>query len=223
MSFDQISWKSIKDEMESSKAELVAVSKTKPVNEILDAFNAGQVDFGENYVQELVDKQNALPDKIRWHFIGHLQRNKVKQIVPFIHLIHGVDSIRLLREIDKQGVKAGRRINCLLQIFIATEETKFGMDRKELDDVFSYLNEAQPKGICVKGLMGMASFTSDEEKIRNEFKGLRKLYDELSGTYSASEFFEPVHLSMGMSSDYKIALEERSNMIRIGSLLFGSR
>ncbi len=202
----------------NGKVTLVAVSKTKPVEDILELYNLGQRDFGENYVQELVDKYAQLPKDIHWHFIGHLQSNKVKFIAPFVHLIHGVDSLSLLKEINKQALKNNRIIDCLLQVHIATEETKFGLDEQELNQ-FHDLEDL--KNVRVVGLMGMASFSTDETLIRKEFKLLKKLFD--SNTQLSTFNFQLSTLSMGMSSDYKIALEEGSNMIRIGSLLFGER
>lgn len=198
----------------NDKATLVAVSKTKPVEELQTLYDLGQRDFGENYVQELVDKQIVLPNDIRWHFIGHLQRNKVKYIAPFVHLIHGVDSEDLLAEINKQAAKNNRIIDCLLQIYIATEETKFGFDEAELANVKAdkYAN------VQIIGLMGMASFSKDLNLVRNEFKQLKKLYTQLPAMQ-----IEPTILSMGMSGDYPMAIEEGSTMVRIGSLLFGER
>ncbi len=195
---------------------LVAVSKTKPVEDIQALYALGQRDFGENYVQELVDKQAVLPQDIRWHFIGHLQSNKVKYIAPFIHLIHGVDSLKLLKEIDKQAAKNNRVINCLLQVHIASEETKFGMDEHELTEAISQLHLFP--NVKVAGLMGMASFSNDETKVRNEFKVLHQLLIKSAISDPTSAI-----LSMGMSGDYKIAIEEGSTMVRIGSLLFGAR
>ena len=191
---------------------LVAVSKTKPNEDIQALYNLGQRDFGENYVQELADKEAVLPKDINWHFIGHLQSNKVKAIAPFVHLIHGVDSISLLKEIDKQALKNNRIIDCLLQMHIAKEETKFGMDTIELNEVMN--NISTYKNIRITGLMGMASHTSDREIVSAEFKQLHDLF------ITSPQF---TTLSMGMSGDYKIAEEQGSNMIRIGSLLFGER
>ena len=195
---------------------LVAVSKTKPKELILEAYTAGQKDFGENYVQELVDKEKELPKDIRWHFIGHLQSNKVKQIAPFIHLIHGVDSFSLLQEINKQALKNNRVINCLLQIFIATEETKFGLSFEECETLLNSEEFKKLQNIKVCGLMAMASNTDSETQIRKEFKSLKTFSEKVSG-------FGFRVFSYGMSSDYKIAIEEGSNMIRIGSLIFGER
>ena len=196
---------------------LVAVSKTKPVELILEAYEAGQRDFGENYVQELLSKYEQLPKDIRWHFIGHLQSNKVKLIAPFIHLIHGVDRFKLLKEINKQGEKQDRLIDCLLQVHIAQEETKFGFDEQELINAgWDELNDL--KNVKVVGLMGMASFIDDMNKVRVEFKNLKTIFDKLK-THNS----QLTTLSMGMSSDYKVAIEEGSNMVRIGSLIFGER
>jgi PLP dependent protein len=200
----------------NGKATLIAVSKTKPVEDIQALYDLGQRDFGENYVQELVDKYHQLPKDIRWHFIGHLQSNKVKYIASFVHLIHGVDSENLLKEINKQGAKNNRIIDCLLQIYISQEETKFGLDENELNELKNNLPQLQ--NIKVIGLMGMASFTPDENLIQKEFANLKRTYDALQTANGKLQT-----LSMGMSSDYKIALQEGSNMVRIGSLLFGER
>lgn len=198
---------------------LVAVSKTKPNEAIQDGYSSGHRDFGENKVQELVEKQEALPDDIRWHMIGHLQRNKVKYIAPFVHLIHGVDSLKLLKEINKQGEKVGRKIQCLLQIHIAQEETKFGLDSDELEELIDELDSLP--SVKIIGLMGMATNTSDMDRVRSEFRFLKKLFDELVNRELDS--LQLKTLSMGMSGDFRIALEEGSNMIRVGSLLFGER
>lgn len=206
-------------ELLPQKVTLVAVSKTKPNADITDLYGAGQRDFGENYVQELVDKQAALPSDIHWHFIGHLQSNKVKYIAPFVYLIHGVDSYKLLKEINKQAVKTGRIIHCLLQVHIAQEETKFGMDEAELKEVQT--NMSSLTNIQISGLMGMASLSDDPEMVRSEFRNLKSIYDRYSKWTTDREQW--TILSMGMSSDYRIAIEEGSTMVRIGSLLFGSR
>lgn len=184
----------------------------------MELYAQGQRDFGENYVQDLVEKNGELPKDIRWHFIGHLQSNKVKQLAPFVHLIHGVDSLKLLREIDRQGAKSGHVLNCLLQVHISNEETKFGFDEKELEEVLHAIKQEKFEHAMVKGLMGMASFSDDLEKIRSEFHRLSLLYITAQKNHPAFDT-----LSMGMSSDYTIALEEGSNMVRIGSLLFGQR
>ncbi|MDF2188146.1 YggS family pyridoxal phosphate-dependent enzyme [Paraflavitalea sp. CAU 1676] len=205
------------------KAVLVAVSKTKPADDILELYKLGQRDFGENYVQELAEKQLVLPNDIRWHFIGHLQSNKVKYIAPFVHLIHGVDSYKLLLEIDKQAGKHKRIINCLLQVHIAQEETKFGFSQEELAEAMKSINASQQSGLLqnirVAGLMGMASFTEDQQHIQKEFIYLKGLFDEYFPASSAPDAV----LSMGMSSDYALAVNNGSNMVRIGSLLFGAR
>lgn len=211
----------INDEI-STRAKLIAVSKTKPVETVLKAYEAGQRIFGENKVQEMLGKQMALPKDIEWHLIGHLQSNKVKYIAPFVAMIHSVDSFKLLEIINKEAKKNNRIIKCLLQIFIAHEETKFGMDREE---VFELLNNPEFKAldsIEICGLMGMASNTDNSDQIRNEFKGLKQLFTELKTTFFLNQksFCE---ISMGMSSDYKIALEEGSTLVRVGSLIFGER
>ncbi len=214
------SYNTIVEELKAKNATLVAVSKTKPVEEIMELYHLGQRDFGENYVRELTDKYEQLPKDIRWHFIGHLQSNKVKYIAPFVSLIHGVDSKKLLIEINKQANKINRVIDCLLQIHIAKEETKFGLDDNELKELFE-TDFTNYKNIRIKGLMGMASFTDDMEKVRTEFRLLKSLFDRYS-TLSIVNGQWSI-LSMGMSADYKIAVEEGSNMVRIGSLLFGKR
>ncbi|MEI2739620.1 MAG: YggS family pyridoxal phosphate-dependent enzyme [Chitinophagaceae bacterium] len=211
----------IKKELEEKQVTLVAVSKTKPVEDILELYGLGQRDFGENYVQELVDKAASLPKDIRWHFIGHLQTNKVKLIAHFVQLIHGVDSLKLLKEINKQGQKAGRIIDCLLQVHIAQEETKFGFDESELEMAVKQLSDFKLTNVRICGLMGMASFTENMDMVRKEFKKLKEVFD--FHVKSQTRYFEPKILSMGMSSDYRIAVEEGSNLIRIGSLLFGQR
>lgn len=195
---------------------LVAVSKTKPVSDIQALYDLGQRDFGENYVQELLEKQPQLPEDIRWHFIGHLQSNKVKYIAPFVYMIQGVDSQSLLKEINKKAAKAGRSIGCLLQVHIAREETKFGFDADELKEVLHQYTNDGLTHVRLRGLMGMASNTNDRILVREEFAGLKRLFDK----YSHQEWDT---LSMGMSIDYPIAVEEGSTMVRIGSLLFGNR
>jgi PLP dependent protein len=204
---------------------LVAVSKLQPVESITRLYSYGHRNFGENYVQELIEKQLLLPSDINWHFIGHLQSNKIKYIVPFIHLIQSVDSFKLLMEIDRQGKKINRRINCLLQVHVAGEETKFGLHDDELEEMVTGITRAaemnEMNNVMIAGLMGMASLTDDEEKIRSELKYLYSLYDKYSSIQTSN--FRFLHLSMGMSADYKIAIEEGSNMIRVGSLVFGER
>ncbi|WP_010518042.1 YggS family pyridoxal phosphate-dependent enzyme [Croceivirga radicis] len=197
---------------------LVAVSKTKPKEDLMEAYDAGQRIFGENKIQEMTEKWEALPKDISWHMIGHVQRNKVKYMAPYVSLIHGVDSFKLLKEIDKQAQKNNRNIACLLQMHIAEESTKFGLDSEEL---FAMLNDTNFKAldnITIKGLMGMATFTDDEAQIRKEFQNLRQLYNKAKELVPSLEV-----LSMGMSGDYKIAIEEGSTMVRIGSSIFGAR
>lgn len=217
-------YEKINRELALKNVTLVAVSKTKPVSDIMEAYEAGQRDFGENYVQELLDKHGSLPADIRWHFIGHLQSNKVKYIAPFVHLIHGVDSQKLLLEINKQGAKLNKVIHCLLQVHISKEETKFGLDEPELDALLTEIvsNPEKYLHVSIDGLMGMASFTEDNNLIISEFKELKTLINHskkmLQGTPHAFTV-----LSMGMSADYGLAINEGSTMLRIGSMLFGSR
>lgn len=202
-------YRQLKAQLDAKAVTLVAVSKTKPVADIRALYDLGQRDFGENYVQELVDKQAALPEDIRWHFIGHLQTNKVKFIAPFVHLIQSVDSTRVLDEIAKQAEKNRRTIRCLLQVHIAQEETKFGFLPNELPDIKMSANT----GVMIDGLMGMASNTNDEALVRQEFQLLCELAEQRGNRV----------LSFGMSNDYKLAIECGSTMVRIGSLLFGNR
>lgn len=201
---------------------LVAVSKTKPLELLKEAYAAGQRHFGENRVQELEEKYNALPKDICWHMIGHLQSKKVKTIAPFVHLIHGVDSFKLLAEINKQALKNNRTINCLLQFFIAQEETKFGFDLEEALEMLGSDEFAALKNVRLVGIMGMATFTDDADQIRTEFKTLASYFEQLKSTHFSNEpsFKE---ISMGMSDDYAIAIEEGSTMVRIGSAIFGGR
>ena len=199
-----------------SQVTLVAVSKTKPNSAIMAAYDSGQRDFGENKVQDLAIKAEELPKDIHWHMIGHLQRNKVKYIAPFVHLIHAVDSFKLLKEINNRAQQNERVINCLLQIHIAQEETKFGFSETE---VKSLLSEAsQLEHVCIKGLMGMATYTSDLTVVKQEFASLKNLYDDFKKSQPEFEI-----LSMGMSGDYVTAIEEGSTMVRVGSAIFGSR
>ena len=222
MHIHQQNYLGISKETQSAKATLVAVSKTKPPEAIQELYDLGHRDFGENYVQELVDKQSQLPQDIQWHFIGHLQTNKVKYIAPFVHLIHGIDSFKLLKEVNKQGAKNDRVISVLLQVHIAQEETKFGLDESETEEILHEMSSSgELQNIRIIGLMGMASFSNDENQVRDEMKNLKRIYDKYQAHQSATIQFHV--LSMGMSGDYKIALEEGSTMIRIGSLLFGSR
>jgi pyridoxal phosphate enzyme (YggS family) len=223
MSVNLTQYQQIRTACEAANATLVAVSKIKPVSDIKALYDAGQRDFGENYVQELVDKQGQLPEDIRWHFIGHLQSNKVKYIVPFVYLIHGVDSLKLLKEISKQAIKLNRRVNCLLQVHVAQEETKFGLDEAELKELVEAvkLDQGAYSGVQIRGLMGMASFTENEAQIRQEFRLLVGWADAFLPAVLPEG--SPRILSFGMSGDYTIALEEGSGMVRIGSLLFGAR
>ncbi|HEX6849236.1 MAG TPA: YggS family pyridoxal phosphate-dependent enzyme [Chitinophagaceae bacterium] len=214
MAVNKKTYHEINEELRLSDITLVAVSKTKPIEDILELYEQGHRDFGENYVQELVEKAGKLPNDIRWHFIGHLQTNKVKFITPFVYLIHGVDSLRVLKEINKQAERSKRVIECLLQVHIAQEETKFGFDEVELLG----LELKQFTNVKIKGLMGMASLTDDTNKIRIEFRFLKTLFEKLKTQYPELSI-----LSTGMSADYKIAIEEGSNMVRVGSLIFGER
>lgn len=201
---------------------LVAVSKTKPLEDLKKAYDCGIRDFGENKVQELQAKQPEMPEDTRWHMIGHLQSNKVKYIAPYVYLIHGVDSFKLLKEINKQGKKINRIIPVLLQVHIADEESKFGFDKNELLEMFQDSNFKGLTHVQIKGLMGMATFTEDESQIRKEFKGLKNLFEELKNE-SLPDFVQMEEISMGMSGDYLIAQEEGSTMVRIGSAIFGAR
>lgn len=196
---------------------LVAISKTKSVDEIMEAYNAGHRDFGENKIQEMEEKWHKLPKDISWHMVGHVQRNKVKDMAPFVNLIHGVDRLRLLREIDKEAKKNDRVIDCLLQIKIAEEDTKFGMTAQDAKDLLISDDVKSFKNIRIVGLMGMATFTDDNEQISKEFSKLESLYDELKDPHQLTI------LSMGMSGDYDIALKHGSNMVRVGSAIFGER
>ena len=215
---------SIKEKIAQLKSQLpasvtlVAVSKFKSEKDILEAYEAGQRDFGENYVQELVEKAEALPKDIRWHFIGHLQSNKVKYIAPFVHLIHSVDSLKLLKEINKQGVNNSRKISCLLQIHIALEDTKSGMTSQEFLEVISSKELIALPNVDVIGLMGMSTFTDDLNLVKSEFKSLATILQE-------GQKIQPnlTELSMGMSGDFQTAIAEGSTMVRIGSTIFGSR
>ena len=211
---------SIADQLVSIKSKLpetvtlVAVSKTKPNTDILAAYTAGQRVFGENKVQELVKKQEELPKDIQWHMIGHLQRNKVKFIAPFVTLIHGVDNLKLLQEIDKRAAQNNRKIDCLLQVHIAKEDTKFGFGIQELKEVL--LATSSFKNISIVGLMGMATFTDDNNQIKEEFKSLKTVFDSIKNDNITT-------LSMGMSGDYPLAIEQGSTMVRVGSAIFGHR
>lgn len=221
MLINENKYEEIRKQLVSQNTILVAVSKTKPVEAIKELYDLGHRDFGENYVQELVDKQAQLPSDIRWHFIGHLQTNKVKYLAPFVYLIHGVDSLKLLKEINKQALKAGRVIDVLLQVHIAQEETKFGFDSAELEDLFTSGLFEELKNIQITGFMGMASFSDDKEQVRQEFRSLKQLFDRYKGVALPNVALSV--LSMGMSGDYTTAIEEGSTMVRIGSLIFGER
>ncbi|HLY68565.1 MAG TPA: YggS family pyridoxal phosphate-dependent enzyme [Puia sp.] len=220
---NQENYTRIAGELAAKKVQLIAVSKTRPAGDIRTLYDLGHRDFGENYVQELADKQGQLPGDIRWHFIGHLQSNKVKYIAPFIHLIQSVDSLKLLKEINKQAVKHDREIACLLQVHIAEEETKFGFDERELETLMASDRSelAALEHIRIAGLMGMASLSADENKIKSEFKKLKSLFDRFKELREANLQF--TILSMGMSSDVDMAVREGSNMVRIGSFIFGER
>ena len=196
----------------------MVVTKTHPAEKILEAYNVGHKIFGENRVQELVSKHEQLPKDIEWHLIGHLQTNKVKMIASFVSLIHSVDSLKLLKEINKCAEKENRVIDCLFQIYIAKEETKFGLSFEEAEEILSSEEFKQMKNVRIAGLMGMATLTDNQSQIRNEFKSLKSFFDGLVIRHSSF-----IILSMGMSSDYKIAIEEGSNLIRVGSLIFGER
>jgi PLP dependent protein len=220
MPINKLTYEQLTADLGSHHVTLVAVSKTKSIEEIKELYDLGHRDFGENYEQELVDKQLQLPKDIHWHFIGHLQSNKVKKIAPFIHLVQSVDSLKLLKEINKQAQKNNRIINCLFQVHIAEEETKFGLDERELETLMhaneSQLRELRNVNVC--GLMGMASFTDNLDKVKSEFGYLKTLFDKFQQKHSTFDT-----LSMGMSADYSIAVQEGSTMVRIGSLIFGER
>lgn len=206
--------------VEEHHALLVVVSKTYPTDRIKEVYDQGIRIFGENKVQEILEKKDILPADIQWHMIGHLQSNKVKQIVPFITLIHSIDSEKLLNEVQKQAQKIDRKVDVLLQIFIAKEDTKFGLDENELKSIIEKVNSGQYSHVRIRGLMGMATFSDDESIVRNEFKTLKVLFDQTQLSLQNS-FFDT--LSMGMSGDYEMAIAEGSNMVRIGSLIFGKR
>ena len=216
MAVNEKAYHQIIQEFAHSSVTLVAVSKLKPASDIEALYKLGQLDFGENYVQELVEKQAVLPANINWHFIGHLQSNKVKYIAPFVHLIHGVDSLKLLQEINKQALKNNRVIDCLLQVHIAKEETKFGMDAPELVTALEAAKHLP--NVNIRGLMGMASFSDDQDVVASEFNYLHELF-----TTHHFNVQPTAVLSMGMSADYALAIKSGSTMVRIGSLLFGAR
>ena len=197
---------------------LVAVSKTKPISDLMEAYDAGQRIFGENKIQEMAEKWEQMPKDIQWHMIGHVQTNKVKFMAKFVSLIHGVDSLKLLEEINKQALKNNRLINCLLQIHIAEEETKFGLNKKQLNDILTSTGFQEMKNIRIIGLMGMATFTDNQNQIKKEFNSLKSIFDQFTIHDSQMTI-----LSMGMSSDYQLAIESGSTMVRIGSSIFGGR
>ena len=213
--------KQIKDELNDDVC-LVAVSKTKPNESIMEAYQVGQRVFGENKVQELVTKQEELPNDIEWHFIGHLQTNKVKYIAPFISLIHGVDSLKLLKTINKEGRKNNRKIPCLLQFHIAEEESKFGLDQAEADALLSSPEFEALEFVELRGVMGMATYTDDQEQLRKEFRMLKRNFQELKERYFQDQT-SFLQISMGMSGDYQLAVDEGSTMVRVGSKIFGER
>jgi pyridoxal phosphate enzyme (YggS family) len=219
---ETISVQKIKAELAQYGAELIAVSKKKPKEDIMELYEKGHRAFGENRAQEMTAKYEELPKDIEWHLIGHLQRNKVKYVIPFVHLIHSVDSARLLKEINKRAKQEGRVIDCLLQFKIAEEESKYGFDTQEVKSLLESDEFREMENIHIRGVMGMATFTGDEDQIRREFRQLKGIFDQLkAGYFSDQESFREI--SMGMSADYHIALEEGSTMVRIGTLLFGPR
>ena len=206
-----------------STVTLVAVSKTKPISDLMEAYDAGQRIFGENKIQEMAEKWEAMPKDIEWHMIGHVQTNKVKFMAPFVSLIHGVDSLKLLEEINKQAKKNNRIIDCLLQIYIAEEETKFGLDEKELNEILHFVQNDKEgmKNIRIVGLMGMATFTDKQDQIKKEFTYLKSIFDKTNQLLTSNS--QLLTLSMGMSGDYQLAIECGSTMVRIGSSIFGGR
>ena len=215
----------INKQLNDSAARLIVVTKTRGIQELQETYAAGAIEFGENRVQEMVEKQAVLPKDILWHQIGHLQKNKVKYIAPFVHLIHSVDSLSLLKEINKQGAKNNRVINCLLQIFIATEESKFGLDFAEAESLLADPTFAEMQHIRIVGLMGMASFTENESQIRTEFQRLADFFQQLKNnkTGVSTGLVEWTELSMGMSGDYLIAAELGATLVRVGSAIYGPR
>lgn len=215
--------KSINTKLTPSKAKLVAVSKTKPAEMIQQAYDSGWRRFGENKVQEMVEKHEVLPKDIEWHLIGHLQSNKVKYIAPFVSLIHGVDKAKLLQEINKQASKHQRVVNCLLQLHIAQEDSKFGLSFAEAKEILASDEFAEMKNVCIVGVMGMATFTDDEAQIRREFQSLKSFFDEIKSEFNHLPNTDLQEVSMGMSGDYEIAVEEGSTMVRVGSAIFGAR
>ena len=218
---------SIKDNLLQLKSQLpenvtlVAVSKTKPVSDLMEAYNAGQRIFGENKIQEMTEKWEQMPKDIQWHMIGHVQTNKVKYMAEYVSLIHGVDSLKLLQEINKQAAKHNRIIDCLLQMYIAEEETKFGLDEKELEDILHFVQNDKLQNVKVVGLMGMATFTNNQTQIKKEFLNLKSTFDKINSLSIVN--YQLSIISMGMSGDYNLAIECGSTMVRIGSSIFGNR
>ena len=218
---------SIKDNLLQIKSQLpenvtlVAVSKTKPVSDLMEAYKAGQRVFGENKIQEMTEKWGQMPKDIQWHMIGHVQTNKVKYMAEYVSLIHGVDSLKLLQEINKQAAKHNRVIDCLLQMYIAEEETKFGLDEKELDEILQFVQNDKLQNIKVVGLMGMATFTDNQSQLKKEFLNLKSTFDKINSLSIVN--YQLSIISMGMSGDYKLAIECGSTMVRIGSSIFGNR
>lgn len=221
---DAGTWKNIKEEIAAHNVTLVAVSKKKPVSDIEELYRLGERNFGENYVQELTEKQPLLPADINWHYIGHLQTNKVKYIAKFVHLIHAVDSFKLLQEINKQAARHERVIDVLLQLHVAEEETKHGLDNKELVELMDMYEaqKAELANVRICGVMGMATFTDDMEQVRKEFRQIKNMFTFAKDSYFITQDYFNI-CSMGMSSDYKLAIEEGSTMVRIGSSIFGER
>ena len=217
-------WKKLTSDFSQKNITLVAVSKKKPVEDIQSFYDLGQRDFGENYVQELVEKAEVLPKDIRWHFIGHLQSNKAKNIAPFVHLIHGIDSFELLAEVNKQAKKCGRVIDVLLQLYIAKEDSKFGMSETEVQELLDEYRMKLPgtQNVRICGLMGMATNTDDTIVIQREYEGMRRFFDALSNDFFRGKDYFSI-CSMGMSADYDIAVVVGSTLVRVGSLLFGER
>lgn len=213
----------IKTELAGTSARLIAVTKTKPLEDLRAAYDGNCKIFGENKVQEMVEKWEVLPKDIEWHLIGHLQSNKVKYMAPFVAMIHSVDSLKLLQEIDKQALKNNRVIDCLLQIYIAQEETKFGLSEDEAREILHSAKFKMMKNVRIVGIMGMATFTDNQEQIRLEFRGLKAFFEALKKQYSTAENLQLREVSMGMSGDYLIGAEEGSTLIRVGSAIFGSR
>lgn len=222
MSVNVAAYRDLRKIVDDHQARLVAVSKTKPHEDIMALYELGHRDFGENRVSELVEKHAALPQDIRWHFIGHLQRNKVRDIAPFVHLVHAVDSLRLLREINKRAVENERVIPALLQFHIADEDSKYGLDPQDIPDLFRELQATPAPAVDLLGVMGMATYTDDQDRVSNEFKLLSGIFARLKQEqFPGKENFREI--SMGMSGDYALALAQGSTLVRVGSLLFGSR